>query len=57
MERGRAGGEKNVQASPDLELGAPEPRKNRGPRKVQVSSKNSTFFFTFLNRHIFQTYT
>jgi hypothetical protein len=75
MERGRAGGEKNVQASPDLELGAPEPRKNRGPRrlrkspgkgtgirrlfpeKVQVSSQNSTFFFTFLNRHIFQTYT
>jgi hypothetical protein len=42
MERGRVGGEKNVQASPDLELGAPEPRKNRGPRRLKKSPGKGT---------------
>jgi len=54
MERGRVGGGKNVQASPDLaascppptllqaspdlELGAPEPHENRGPRRLRKLS-------------------
>jgi hypothetical protein len=42
MERGRVEGEKNVQASPDLELGAPEPRKNRGPRRLRKSPGKGT---------------